>query len=77
MRKCSCQDLLKRTSLKGTEMFIWERTIMKGVEKQSKAITEADLCADILAKAKSTQRESRKNRGVSQNYASTSSGRKK
>lgn len=76
MRKWSCQEPAKRTSLKEIEMFIWERGIIKWKEKGSKAIREADLCADILAKEKSTQREPRNNTGFNQDYTSTSSSRK-
>lgn len=57
-------------------MFIYERGIIKGIEKKSKAIREADLCSSILSKEKSTQREIRKNR-MQAGLHSTSSGRKK
>lgn len=52
IRKCSCQDSLKRPSLKEIEAFIWERGIIKGIEKGSKAIREADLCAGAVVPSK-------------------------
>lgn len=49
-------------------MFIYERGIIKGIEKRSKAIREADLCSSFLPKKKSTQREISKNTGFKCDY---------
>lgn len=49
-------------------MFIYERGIIKGIEKRSKAIREADLCSSILSKEKSTRREISKNTRFKQDY---------